>query len=193
MSKSITVKYHGLEILCYPETVLKYRQGQLAKNKVLMSDDAIYKDIKKGNVASAQDLAKVFGNDMTLENAMEVILQKGDFQMTTKERQMLQQNRRAQLLEYFNKHFLDPKTNTAHPISILDATFNQVKAKINYEIPLYKNAEEIRKSMLGILPIKPKDSFTPEQPPAPPAPKPKDSAEKTKYGRKKGGVSRHRK
>jgi ribosome maturation protein SDO1 len=156
MSKSITVKYKGLEILCKPGTIVPYRHGKLPFNQVVITDDAIYKDIKQGNVASEKDLVKAFGENLELKDAIEIMLQKGDFQMTTKERQELMQQRRLKLIDHFHHNYVNPETNQPHPINRIDNVFNQIKARVNYEISFDKNCEEIRKGMLGVLPIKPK-------------------------------------
>ena len=161
MSKSnhIIVRYKNLEILCHPETVIKYRQKKLPLSKVLITEDNIYKNVKKGDIASDSDIKKALQkDDITLTQAFEILLEKGDFQMTTKERQELTLQRRLRLVEYFHENFLDPKTNGPHPKTRIDAAFEQIKAKINFEMSFDKNAEEIRKAILGILPIKPNDS-----------------------------------
>lgn len=193
MSKSVTVRYRGLEILCLPDTVYKYRKGLLAKSKVLITDDTIYKDVKKGNVASEKDIEKALGSPTSINDAIEYLLQKGDYQITSKERQEMNVERRNQLLEHFHQYYLDPKTDSPYPISTLDATFVQIKAKVNYEVSFNRNAEDIRKAMLGILPIKPRDnvpSFQSNTVGEKEKVKP-SSAAKTKFGRKKGGKSRH--
>lgn len=192
MSKSITVKYKGLEILCNPGTIVPYRQQKLDMSKVVITDDAIYRSVKNGSVASEKDLIKAFGEKLELKEALHIMLTKGDFQLTAKERQQLVEQRRARLLDYFNNNYLDPKTNAPHPISRLEATFTQIKAKVNYEMPFDKNCEEIRKAMLGVLPIKPKDTSASEGAITIEKNK-KNTAEKTKYGRKKGGKSRFNK
>lgn len=161
MSKGnpIVVRYKGLEILCRPETVIKYRQGKLPMSEVLITEDNVFKNVKKGNVASENDIKKALGKDgLSLNEVFTILLEKGDFQMTTKERQDLTNQRRQKLIEYFHENFLDPKTNGPIPRTRIETTFEQVKAKINYEMSFDKNVEEIRKSVLGVLPIKPKDT-----------------------------------
>lgn len=189
MSKSITVKYKGLEILCVPGSIIPYRNGKLDISKVLLTDDAIYKNVKNGNVASEKDMTKAFGQKLELKDAFHLMLTKGDFQITAKERQLLNDQRKAKLLAHFNENYVDPKTNAPHPVSRLELTFAQVKAKINYEMSFDKNCEDIRKSILGVLPIKPVETSADDNGVVEIS-KPKNSAEKTKYGRKKGGKSR---
>ena len=156
MSKSIMVRYKGLEILCKPDTVSKYRDGIITdKSKVVMTDDTIFKNVKKGNVASEKDITKALGDKMSINDVLELMLQKGDYQMTTKERQELNKKRKAQLVSYFHENFLDPKTDKPIPESRIESTLDQIKATINYEIPFNKSAEDIRKNILGVLPIKP--------------------------------------
>lgn len=164
MSQSIIIKYRGLEILCKPGSILPYRNGKMQMSDVVMTGDNIYKDVKKGNIASDKDIIKAFGEKLELTNAIEIMLQKGDFQMTTKERQELNQKRRLKLLEYFHHNYVNPETNFPHPLSRYETVFNQIKAKVNYEMPFDKNCEEIRKAIIGILPIKPKTSNVVFQP-----------------------------
>jgi ribosome maturation protein Sdo1 len=187
MSKSIIVKYKGLEILCQPGTVALYRQEKLPMSKVVITDDVIYKNTKKGNIASDKDIENVFGESVSIKDALEVMLQKGDFQMTTKERQDLNDQRRLMLLDYFQHNYVNPDTNSQHPITRWEAAFKQIKAKVNYEMPFNKNCEEIRKSIIGVLPMKLKDvgSGALEQPK-----KQKTNYAKPSYDKKKGGKSR---
>jgi ribosome maturation protein SDO1 len=188
MSKSIIVKYKGLEILCQPGTVVPYRQGKLSMSNVVITDDAIYKDVKKGNIASDKDIEKAFGESLSLKDALDIMLHKGDFQLTIKEREDLNEQRRLRLLDYFQHQYVNPETNTPHPITRLEATFKQIKAKVNYEMPFNKNCDEIHKAMLGVLPIKPKElaSGAVEHPKTQ---KPKNSNVKDSYDRKKGDKS----
>ena len=61
MKNASVVKYKGLEILCRAETLARYREGKLTKDEVLISDE-IYKSVKKGDKANAEDLLEALGS-----------------------------------------------------------------------------------------------------------------------------------
>lgn len=162
-NKPIIVSYKGLEVLANPDTVSKYRDGKLKMDKVLFSDQ-IYKDSKKGRVPSEQDLHKVFSDlEISSNDYLDHILQHGHYQMTTKERQELTDQRRRKVVTYFVNNYLDPNTGISHPPQRIEQALENIKAKIDYTIPFNKQVNEIHKKFMGVILLKKIERFTGEE------------------------------
>ena len=157
MSKNIIVKYKNLEIICFPNTISKFRKGQLNRDLVLAINQ-IFKNAQKGNKASDKDIKKVFGNKTFIES-IEEILHKGEFQLTSQERKELTQQKRNEILQYFHANYINPSNNLPHPITRYENAFTQLKINIDYLLPTDKQVREIHKKLSGIIPMKHKQLY----------------------------------
>ena len=83
----------------------------------------------KAEKASAAELESSFGTADEMECARE-ICKKGDLQLTAAERAEKVAQKRAAILNYLNKYYMDPKSNLPHPIARLDAALDDIKVFI---------------------------------------------------------------
>jgi len=159
MAKSTIVKYKDLEILTKPETIMKFREGKLNLDSVLISDD-IYKNSKKGEKAKSKDLSKIFGTDNN-EICLKEMLEKGSFSMTTKEKNAQMEFRKNEIINYFHSHYLDPKTKDPYSRTTVENAFKGIKFRIDTNCPLSKQVKECKKSLISVIPLKPSESNPP--------------------------------
>ena len=92
MDKVSIVKYsfenEKFEILVKPDPAFDYKLGKISEiSKILVSDE-IYTDSGKGKRAATELLLKVFKTDDSTKIA-EIMMQKGELNLTTEQRHML--------------------------------------------------------------------------------------------------------
>lgn len=141
------------EILVKPEHALDYRTGKKAPISEILAIDTIFTDASKGTKASEEKLKKAFGTFDALAIA-EIILTKGQLQLTTDQRRQLTEAKRKQVIAFISRNCVDPKTNMPHPPMRIE----QAMEKIHYPIDAFKEVEEQAKDIIKllrpILPIK---------------------------------------
>jgi ribosome maturation protein SDO1 len=151
-TKTIIVRYKGFEILCKPKTVNQYRQGKLDLKQVLVSTN-IYKNSTTGILPSKLELEAVF-EDSDPTKCIEKILKKGDYQMTTEERREILDQRKAKVIQYFHKYYVNPKTNIPHTPTMIENGIREGKCKIDLTTSFDRTIAHVHKKLLGILPLK---------------------------------------
>eukprot|EP00126_Sphaerothecum_destruens_P005850 Sdes_comp19080_c0_seq1m9707 len=58
------------------------------------------------------------------------------------------------LVNYLHKYFINPKTNTPHPVTRLELALDEMKAKIDPEIAVDRQIQDILKKLTEIIPMK---------------------------------------
>ena len=147
------VKYKKLELLCVPETVYPYRAGRLKLDRVLASDQ-IYRDAKKGDIASDQMISSVLP-DLTRAQAIEHILTHGDCPWTTAELRALKQERHNQLINYLVSNFTDPNGLT-YPRSRIETVLKEAKVQVDHNKTAEQNFNKFRRKIVDLIALKPK-------------------------------------
>jgi len=141
------------EILVKPQHALDFRMGKGYTISEILAIDTIFTDANKGTKASEEKLKKAFGTLDTLQIA-EVILRKGQLQLTTDQRRQLTEDKRKQIVTFISRNCIDPKTNMPHP----PIRIEQAMERIHYSIDPFKEVEEqaneIIKLLRPLLPIK---------------------------------------
>merc|ERR1719291_133252 len=74
------------EIACYKNKVLNWRDGIEKDLNEVIQTDQIFLDVSKGIFANGKDLEKAFGTNNN-EEICRIILKKGEFQVSDKERE----------------------------------------------------------------------------------------------------------
>ncbi len=73
------VKYKDFEVVCYPETLYKYRNNQLSFDKTCIIS-TIFKNATTGDIAYSAQLKKAFDTDNP-QTCVELILKKGEYKL----------------------------------------------------------------------------------------------------------------
>ncbi len=147
------VKGHRFEILVDPEKALEYREGKKLDLDEVLKGDYVYKDVRKGDKASPEELVRVFGTD-DIRVVADAIIKKGELQLTTEQRRRMLESRRRQIVNYIARSAVDPKTKTPIPPQRIEKAMEEARVVID----LYKSVEEqaaaIVKTISRILPIR---------------------------------------
>lgn len=142
----ITRDGEHFEILVKPQQALDYRLGKKTSMSELLAIDTIFTDANKGTKASEEKLKKAFGTLDPLVIA-EIIITKGQLQLTTDQRRQLTEAKRKQIIAFIARNAVDPKTNMPHPPMRIE----QAMEKIHYPIDPFTEAEEQAKDILKLL------------------------------------------
>ena len=148
------LKTHGenFEILVDCDKAIAFKGGHGNIEDVLAAQ-SIYADSKKGMLASETQLRQIFGTDDALEVA-KIIIRKGEIQLTSEYRQKLREQKRKQIIGIIHSNGVDPKTNIPHPMTRIEAAFEEAKIKIDEYESAEKQVDKILKQIRVIIPIK---------------------------------------
>jgi len=148
------LKTHGetFEILVDCDKAIAFKDGE-GDIKEVLAAQSIYDDSKKGMLASEIKLKQVFGTEDPLEVA-KIIIQKGEIQLTSEYRQKLRDEKRKQIINIIHSNGVDPKTNIPHPMTRIEAAFEEVKVKIDEYESAEKQVDGILKKIRVVIPIK---------------------------------------
>ena len=90
-----------------------------------------------------------------MSKALDEIIKKGNYQLSTAERKKKVEEKRAQITYYFHKNFMDPKTKLPHPLTRIEAALGDIKGlRIHPDEPAEQQAKTIKKQLKDIIPLK---------------------------------------
>lgn len=137
------------EVITNEGSVLKYREGNLGWDKVLVTD-VIFKNSSKGDQANETDLESAFDTS-DHQKILQSIVEKGDLQVSAAERKEALEKKKKELLGFLHKNFIDPKTNLPHPMVRLEQALENSKYRVDADGPVAKQSQELIKALLGKL------------------------------------------
>jgi len=147
------VRGKKFEILVHPEKAFRYREGEKISIDEVLIGDYVYKDVRRGDRASPEDLRKIFGTD-DIRKVADIILKKGELQLTTEQRRRLLEAKKRQIITFIAKSAIDPRTKTPIPPQRIERAMEEARVAID----LYKSVEEqaakIVREISKYLPIK---------------------------------------
>lgn len=143
----------NFEINIDPDLAVEFKEGKdLSIEDVLKSQD-IFFDAKDGNLASEDVMKRIFNTDNKLEIA-EIILQKGEIQLTAEHRAKVRENKRKKLVNIIHRNAIDPKTQLPHPVQRIENAFEEAKIKLEEFKSVEDQVNDVVKKLQVILPIK---------------------------------------
>jgi ribosome maturation protein SDO1 len=156
-SKFTTVRLNSdgehFEILVHPDPALDFKFGRNVEISQIVAVDEVYSDSNKGLRVPSEKLLKHFKTDNFLKVA-EIILRKGDLNLTTEQRRKLVEDKRKQIVANIARNFVDPRTGLPHP----PLRIEQSMAEVRISIDPFKDVNEQTKAVIdqlrGILPLK---------------------------------------
>ncbi|MEM0014066.1 MAG: ribosome assembly factor SBDS [Zestosphaera sp.] len=141
------------EILVNPEKALKYKEGELGDVAEVLVGDIVYKNVKKGDKASPQDLIRAFGTT-DVRVVADTILKKGELQLTTDQRRRLIEQKKRLIVSYIAKSVVDPKTKTPIPPQRIEKAMDEARISVDLYKTVEEQASKIVKELVRVLPIK---------------------------------------
>jgi ribosome maturation protein SDO1 len=142
----LTKDNEHFEVLVKSQKALDYRNGKISGITEALAAETIFSDANKGTRAAEDDIRKAFGTTDSLKVA-DIILKKGQLQLTTEQRRKMVEDKRKQVVDYISRQAVDPKTNLPHPPLRIENAMEQIR----YPIDPYKSVEEQSKDVIKLL------------------------------------------
>jgi len=151
----VRYKTHGVrfEIACYKNTVLAYRSGYEKDVDNVLQSTQIYLNVSKGVVAKDEDLIEAFG---TKDHAAicEVILQKGELQVSDKERKAENEHVFRDAVTTLVEKCVNPATNRPYPPGMIETALRDIHFSVDPKRSAKQQALEALPKLQEIFPIK---------------------------------------
>jgi len=139
------------EVLVDPDLALDFKRGEEVGVSEMLAVETIFKDAKKGEKASEENVKKVFGTEDVLE-AIGKIVKKGEIHLTTEQKKKLQEERKRQVITSIARNGINPQTGAPHPPARIEKAMEEAKVHVD----LSKSAEEqVPRVLQAIRPIIP--------------------------------------
>ncbi|MCI4432084.1 MAG: ribosome assembly factor SBDS [Nitrosopumilus sp.] len=141
------------EILVKPDPALDYKLGKKKDISAIMVSDEIYTDSGKGTKPSTEKLIKAFKTEDVLEIA-EIMLRKGDLNLTTEQRRKMVEEKRKQIVSYIAKTFVDPRTHLPHPPVRIEQALKDGRITVDPQKSVDEQVKDIVEKLRSIIPMK---------------------------------------
>ena len=140
------------EILVDPYGAADLIEGKDVNVTEILAIDAIFKDSKKGTHAAEETLQTVFGTT-TVKDIATLIIQKGDIQLTTEQRQKMQRNKRNRIVETIVRNAMDPQTKAPHPRQRIENAMEEAGVHVDPFKPVREQVKTVLEALKPLLPL----------------------------------------
>ena len=149
------LRTHGekFEIAVDPDLAIEFKTNKTLDIHNIIKSEHIFSDVKKGQLASEEEMEKVFNTVDPIEVA-KIILEKGEIQLSAEHRDKERKKKRNQIIEMIKINAIDPKTKLPIPLTRLENAFEEAKIKIDDHKTTEEQLQEIMKKLMPVLPIK---------------------------------------
>lgn len=114
------------EVACYQNKVQDYRKGIEKDIDEVLQIHQVFMNVSKGLVASKEDLQKCFGST-NIDDIITLILQKGEIQLSEKERQLMLNKINNEMLTIISAKCINPKSKKRYPPTMIHKALVELK------------------------------------------------------------------
>ncbi len=125
------------EILVDPYLANDLKKGNKVDFSSLLAAEDIFKDAKSGELQAQEAIKKSFPN-MSFNQIVEKIIEKGRVQLTTQQKHEMQEAKRKEIIHLISRNTYNPQTKTPHPPQRIETAMQEAKVQID----VFKSAEE---------------------------------------------------
>ena len=143
---------HKFEVLVDPNLAMDVKHKKEVNFSDLLADEKIFKDSKKGDEQSPENIKKIFGTE-DLQLITKKIIEDGEVQLTTEQRKYFLEKKRAEIISFISRNAINPQTKTPHPPQRIENAMEQAKIHID---PSKSSEEQVKKivdAIKRIIPI----------------------------------------
>ncbi|MGB6500996.1 MAG: ribosome assembly factor SBDS [Thermoplasmata archaeon] len=141
------------EVLVDPQAVQDLKDGKQVDLSDKLALEQVFKDAKKGDKISEEQLERIFHTRSLPEIARQIVL-KGEVQVTTEQRHQLQEAKRRQIVATISRNAMNPQTGAPHPPARIEAAMEEAKIHIDPFKPLDTQMQEVLTKLRPLLPIR---------------------------------------
>jgi len=147
--------YEGekFEILVKPDPALDYKLGKKKDISAVLVSDDIYTDSGKGTKPTNEKLLKAFKTEDLTEIA-QIILEKGDLNLTTDQRRKMIEEKRKRIVEYIAKTYVDPKSHLPHPPLRIEQAMKDARVSVDPQKSVDEQVKDIVENLRSIIALK---------------------------------------
>ena len=143
----------NFEVLVDPYLARDLKEGKEVDFEKLLAAEEVFKDARKGDRASTEDLQKVFGTTDIHEIVM-TIIKEGEVQITAEQRKEMMEQKKKQIIDFISRNAVDPRTGTPHPPTRIEMAMEEAKVHIDIFKPVEAQVKDIVKALKPILPLR---------------------------------------
>ncbi len=140
------------EILVDPHIADQMLEGKDVDMLSALAIDSVFKDAKKGTHASEESLIKNFGTS-DIQTIAKTIVLKGEIQLTTEQRHMMQEQKRKRIVDMIVKNAMDPQTKMPHPRQRIERAMDEAGVHIDPFKPVSQQVKTTLEALRPIIPI----------------------------------------
>jgi ribosome maturation protein SDO1 len=141
------------EVLVKPHAVARIRDREEVDVLSNIAIDQVFRDARKGSRASEEKMEEVFGTADPLEVA-EILIRKGEIQLTTEQRREMQEKKRKALVAYIAAHAINPQTGTPHPPLRIENAMREAKVHVDAFKGVEEQVKDILEELRPLIPIR---------------------------------------
>ncbi len=145
-------KKNTFQVLVDFEKLQEFKKNQNLSVYDVLADYKIYKDVKKGELASERLLHEIFKTEDE-EKIIKEILLKGTPQIPTSYLNKLKEEKKEQVVTYIKENSRNPSTGTPYTESFLREQINKLKYNFDPHKDFKKQAEEVIEILKTKFPI----------------------------------------
>ena len=147
--------YEGekFEILVKPDPALDYKLGKKKDISAVLVSEDIYTDSKKGTKPTNEKLLKAFKTEDLTEIA-QIILEKGDLNLTTDQRRKMIDEKRKRIVEYIANAYVDPKSHLPHPPLRIEQAMKDARVLVDPQKSVDEQVKDIVENLRSIIALK---------------------------------------
>ncbi len=147
--------YEGekFEILVKPDPALDYKLGKKKDISAVLVSEDIYTDSGKGTKPTNEKLLKAFKTEDLTEIA-QIILEKGDLNLTTDQRRKMIDEKKKRIVEYIAKTYVDPKTHLPHPPLRIEQAMKDGRVSVDPQKSVDEQVKDIVENLRSIIALK---------------------------------------
>lgn len=138
-------------VLREPKLALEFKEGKEVSPRDFLKSEEVFKDAKKGKLASEKEMKDIFGTDKPLEVA-KIIVKEGRVHLTPEIRKEMHKKKKKKIIEYIHMNTMDPKTKNPHPPKRIKLAMKEANVKVD---PFDKVSYQVKKILPELRPIIP--------------------------------------
>ena len=146
----ITKAGKHFEILVDLEDALKFRKGEISE--IQAEGGKIFRDLKKGEKVSPNDLTEVFGTT-DINEVVKKIVKQGEVLTTQEQRSTEHEKKFRQVVDFLSKNAFNPQTGNPHTPERIKSALEQAHINIK-NVPIENQINEILGKINTLIPIK---------------------------------------
>ncbi len=140
------------ELLVNPEAALDMRKGRNAPLDSVLAVREIFRDAKKGERASEDEIREAFHTD-NFDAIAKAIILRGEMQLTTEQKRKMTEEKKKEISYIISRQGINPQTKLPHPQERILNAMDQASVNIDPFRPAKEQLEDVLEKIREILPI----------------------------------------